>query len=291
MLQFSKKHDDPNGLVHKLIFEDNNSIAETVLYHYVDRVVVCFSTQSGCPVGCRFCGTGNKFIRDLTTEEMSLQIDQALAFMPSMGIETLKGIKVQLMSMSMGDPMLNWIETEKTARKYLEIGYYFFISTVGFQNWDTVEKIMILGEQYNKFGLQFSLHNIITDERLTLFRNGNLNYMRVSNLINVGRQFTLRTGKKAYFNFIITGNESEKTKLFLAKQLKGMHLTCSVLCNISEAKKTNPAKAIRFAGDIFELSDGKVDTSTFDPAGQDTIGGGCGQLLYVQEKMKQLIGV
>jgi 23S rRNA (adenine2503-C2)-methyltransferase len=28
------------------------------------------------------------------------------------------------------------------------------------------------------------------------------------------------------------------------------------------------------------------DTRIFDPAGQDTIGGGCGQLFYVQEWMK-----
>jgi 23S rRNA (adenine2503-C2)-methyltransferase len=147
---------------------------------------------------------------------------------------------------------------------------------------------MQLGEQYPKFGLQFSLHNTDTEERFKLFRNGNLNYMRVSNLLNVGRQFTLRTGNQAYFNYIITGKETQENKEFLAKQLKGMHLTCSVLCNINAKTKADPDKAIKFANEIFELSEGKVDTSTFDPAGQDTIGGGCGQLLYVQEKMKIL---
>ena len=192
------------------------------------------------------------------------------------------------MSMSMGDPMLKWEPTEKTAIKYLDKGYHFFISTVGFQNWPIVERIMMLGEKYDKFGLQFSLHNTISEERFKLFRNGNLIYMRVSNLLNVGRQFTLRTGKKAYFNYIITGKETQEDKLFLARHLKGMHLTCSVLCNINEAKKTDPDEAIIFANEIFNLSNGKVDTSTFDPAGQDTIGGGCGQLLYVQNKMKEL---
>jgi 23S rRNA (adenine2503-C2)-methyltransferase len=192
------------------------------------------------------------------------------------------------MSMSMGDPMLNWKPVEEVARHYLSHGLNFFISTVGFQNWPTVERIMQLGEEFSKFGLQFSLHNTQTEERFKLFRNGNLNYMRVSNLLNVGRQFTLRTGNRAYFNYIITGKETAENKQFLASQLKGMHLTCSVLCNIAKAVKTDPEKAIQFADEIFRLSDGKVDTSTFDPAGQDTIGGGCGQLLYVQQKMKAL---
>jgi len=283
MLDFKEKHDDPSGLVHKLIFEDDHSIAESVLYHYVDRVVVCFSTQSGCPVGCTFCGTGNKFIRDLTYQEMIFQIEKSLSFIPN-----LTGRKIQLMSMSMGDPMLNWKPVEEVARHYLSHNLYFFISTVGFQNWPTVERIMQLGEEFERFGLQFSLHNTLTEERFKLFRNGNLNYMRVSNLINVGRQFTLRTGNRAYFNYIITGKETAENKQFLASQLKGMHLTCSVLCNINKATKTDPEKAIQFADEIFRLSNGKVDTSTFDPAGQDTIGGGCGQLLYVQQKMKAL---
>jgi len=283
MLDFKEIHDDPSGNVHKLIFEDDYSIAESVLYHYVDRVVVCFSTQSGCPVGCTFCGTGNKFIRDLSAQEMVLQIEKSLSFIPN-----LTGRKIQLMSMSMGDPMLNWKPVEDVAINYLEHGHYFFISTVGFQNWPTVERIMQLGEKYPRFGLQFSLHNTSTEERFKLFRNGNLNYMRVSNLINVGRQFTLRTGNRAYFNYIITGKETKENKLFLASQLKGMHLTCSVLCNITKAAKTVSEKAILFADEIFRLSEGKVDTSTFDPSGQDTIGGGCGQLLYVQQKMKDL---
>lgn len=283
MIKFKDKLDDPSGIVHKLIFEDDHSIAEAVLYHYVDRVVVCFSTQSGCPVGCRFCGTGNKFIRDLTDAEMIDQIETSLSFIPD-----LKGRKIQIMSMSMGDPMLNWDAVERVAATYLNWDMSFFISTVGFQNWPVVERIMQLGEKYPKFGLQFSLHNTNTEERFKLFRNGSLNYMRVSNLLNVGRQFTLRTGNKAYFNYIITGKETLENKQFLARQLKGMHLTCSVLCNINGLTKTDPDKAIKFANEIFEMSDGMVDTSTFDPAGQDTISGGCGQLHRVQEKMRQL---
>ena len=69
------------GNVWKYIFEKKDAIVEAVLYKYNsfdDRTVVCCSIQSGCPVGCTFCGTGNKFIRNLTSNEIVNQIDHIL---------------------------------------------------------------------------------------------------------------------------------------------------------------------------------------------------------------------
>lgn len=52
--------------VSKFVFEWSNpkGIAESVLYRYGsyrERTVICCSIQSGCPVGCTFCGTGKFF--------------------------------------------------------------------------------------------------------------------------------------------------------------------------------------------------------------------------------------
>jgi hypothetical protein len=47
-----------NENVSKYIFTKDDAIAESVLYKYPtykERTVICCSTQSGCPVGCRFC--------------------------------------------------------------------------------------------------------------------------------------------------------------------------------------------------------------------------------------------
>lgn len=54
--------DSSDTNVKKFVFEKENAVAEAVLYKYPtyeDRTVICCSTQSGCPVGCRFCGAGN----------------------------------------------------------------------------------------------------------------------------------------------------------------------------------------------------------------------------------------
>jgi 23S rRNA (adenine2503-C2)-methyltransferase len=40
---------------------------------YDERTVICCSTQSGCPVGCRFCGAGDYFVRSLTADEIVSQ--------------------------------------------------------------------------------------------------------------------------------------------------------------------------------------------------------------------------
>ena len=43
--------------VAKYVFRKGNAVAESVLYKYptyAERTVICCSTQSGCPVGCRF---------------------------------------------------------------------------------------------------------------------------------------------------------------------------------------------------------------------------------------------
>ena len=61
-----KRIDDAAQNVAKFVFDNGTAVAESALYKYPDyatRTVICCSTQSGCPVGCRFCGAGDDFVR------------------------------------------------------------------------------------------------------------------------------------------------------------------------------------------------------------------------------------
>ena len=281
MLTHTRTIDDPNGIVSKLIFEDDKAIAETVAYRYQDRGVICFSVQSGCPVGCTFCGTGNRFIRNLTVNEMHTQINEGLKLLGDRQ-------KIQLMSMSMGDPMLNWNKVYHVAADWLsDHSTYFFISTVGFRLQNVLNDIIELGTQAPRFGLQFSLHELDEQKRRNLFRNTKLPYLTIPELIEVGHRFTKATGNKAYYNYIVKDFDPAAVET-ITRNFKGLHVTFSVLCDTTKLAKNNPENAIAMANAVFQMSNGEVETSTFDPAGQDTIGGGCGQLLYVQERMKKL---
>lgn len=148
-------------------------MAEAVLYKYnsyYDRTVICCSVMSGCPVGCRFCGTGSKFVRNLTADEI---VDQIVTVLTDKGLindinEKCK--KLQFMFMSMGEPMLNWTEVEKAIITLHEefSNAQLLLSTIGCDNDETFAKMIALSKKIDKIGLQFSIHKSNDAERNVL---------------------------------------------------------------------------------------------------------------------------
>jgi 23S rRNA (adenine2503-C2)-methyltransferase len=96
-LQTEARSDD--GTVKALFRTADGLPLEAVLMRYRDgRRSVCLSSQSGCPLTCTFCATGQmKFGRNLTVDEI---LDQALHFRRMTGID-------HVVFMGMGEPMMN----------------------------------------------------------------------------------------------------------------------------------------------------------------------------------------
>jgi 23S rRNA (adenine2503-C2)-methyltransferase len=99
---------------------------EAVLMRYRDgRRSVCVSSQSGCPLTCTFCATGQmQFGRNLGAGEI---LDQALHFRRIEPID-------HLVFMGMGEPMMNLDAVVEAARRLPEVGVTHrrtAISTVG----------------------------------------------------------------------------------------------------------------------------------------------------------------
>jgi len=107
-----KVFESSEGNVWKYVFdtEFQSAITEAVLYRYgdwKDRTVLCISVQSGCPVGCTFCGTGNKFLRNLSAAEIVYQVAKVFDDKHLFNsVEHCK--KLQIMFMSMGEPFMNY---------------------------------------------------------------------------------------------------------------------------------------------------------------------------------------
>lgn len=76
---------------------------ESVLMRNKDRITVCISCMSGCPVGCKFCATGRMGLnKSLSTEEI---LDQVMYFERKL---KASGEKItNVVYMGMGEPMLN----------------------------------------------------------------------------------------------------------------------------------------------------------------------------------------
>lgn len=274
--------------VMKFVFEKDNAVAEAVLYKYPtyeDRTVICCSTQSGCPVGCRFCGAGDYFVRSLKSEEIVYQVDHCLE---SQGVDASKIDKFQIMVMSMGEPLLNFKELEK-AFEVLHEKYpqaRLLISSIGPKI--DYEPVMQMAERIPTVGLQFSVHESTDEKRNQLIPfKGKLTLSEIS---EVGEVFLARTGRKPFFNYCAhEDNSSQKDADRIAELFNPdvFEATISVVCEKDESIAAANERQRELASTFMaKLSEHGFSTRMFDPAGQDDIGGGCGQLWFVQDWMK-----
>jgi 23S rRNA (adenine2503-C2)-methyltransferase len=115
-----------DGTVKALFATRDGRPVEAVLMRYRDgRRSLCLSSQSGCPLTCTFCATGQmRFARNLTTSEI---VDQALHFRRTGDVD-------HAVFMGMGEPMMNLDGVLGACERLPEIGITnrrTAISTIG----------------------------------------------------------------------------------------------------------------------------------------------------------------
>jgi 23S rRNA (adenine2503-C2)-methyltransferase len=145
-LRAEAKSDD--GTVKALFDTADGRPLEAVLMRYRDgRRSVCVSSQSGCPLTCSFCATGQmKFGRNLSADEI---LDQALHFRRVEAID-------HVVFMGMGEPTMNIDAVLAACERLPELGVSHrrtAISTVGW-----VPGIDRLAECELPLALALSLH-------------------------------------------------------------------------------------------------------------------------------------
>lgn len=284
-----RRVDDPHGLVCKFIFTRSDAIAEAVLYQYPtyqDRTVICCSTQSGCPVGCRFCGAGDFFVRSLTADEI---VAQAVYCVDQTGVDPATMGRLQIMFMSMGEPLLNLKELVPALRilyrRYPNAALLISTSAPAI-NYDIVSAI---SREIPTIGLQFSVHES-TDaarEALIPFKRK----LTLQQIAMEGRIWFTETGRRPFFNYCAHDANSYEEDADRLAALFGpaiWNATVSVVCERSEGLPATNDHQRSLATTFGEkLLTRGFDVRVFDPAGQDTIGGGCGQLWFVQNWMQE----
>ncbi|HZR93711.1 MAG TPA: 23S rRNA (adenine(2503)-C(2))-methyltransferase RlmN [Gaiellaceae bacterium] len=116
-----------DGTVKALFSTHDGHPVEAVLMTYRDgRRSVCLSSQSGCPLTCAFCATGQmRFRRNLTASEI---LDQALHF-------RRRGTITHAVFMGMGEPMMNLDEVLAAARRLPDVGITHRRTTVSTVGW------------------------------------------------------------------------------------------------------------------------------------------------------------
>jgi 23S rRNA (adenine2503-C2)-methyltransferase len=137
-----------DGTVKALFTTQDGRPVEAVLMRYRDgRHSLCLSSQSGCPLTCTFCATGQmRFGRNLTASEI---LDQALHFRREHAVD-------HAVFMGMGEPMMNLDAVLGACARLPEVGITHrrtAISTVGW-----VPGIRRLTDEPLAIRLALSLH-------------------------------------------------------------------------------------------------------------------------------------
>jgi len=116
-----------DGTVKTLFRTEDGHPVEAVLMRYRDgRRSICLSSQSGCPLTCTFCATGQmRFGRNLTASEI---LDQALHFRRTDEVD-------HAVFMGMGEPMLNLDAVLGAARRLPAIGITHRRTTISTVGW------------------------------------------------------------------------------------------------------------------------------------------------------------
>jgi 23S rRNA (adenine2503-C2)-methyltransferase len=278
-----------NESVGKYVFTKDDAVAEAVLYKYPtyqERTVICCSTQSGCPVGCRFCGAGDSFVRSLTADEI---VSQPVRLIKDTGIDAAEMRRLQIMFMSMGEPLLN-LKNLIPALRSLYTLYpkaALLISTAA----PVADYLQVraISKEIPTIGLQFSVHES-TDEA----RNRLIPFAAKLTLEQIAREgiwWFAATGRNPFFNYCAhaeNASEQDADRLLDLFDPRIWQATISVVCERDEhVAAANERQRELASGFMAKLAERGYSTRMFDPAGQDDIGGGCGQLWFVQDWMQR----
>jgi 23S rRNA (adenine2503-C2)-methyltransferase len=126
-LELEREATSDDGTVKALFRTGEGHAVEAVLMRYRDgRRSLCLSSQSGCPLTCTFCATGQmRFGRNLTASEI---LDQALHFRRIEAVD-------HAVFMGMGEPMLNFDAVVDAARLLPDMGITHRRTTVSTVGW------------------------------------------------------------------------------------------------------------------------------------------------------------
>lgn len=283
--------------VKKFVFEwgdqpsEKKGVAEAVLYRYGEyrkRTVICCSVMSGCPVGCTFCGTGKFFVRNLMKNEIVEQIRECLS---TIDCDTRDIEKFQIMFMSMGEPMMNWQELKLAIIELADTytNAQLLISTSA--PWTMLNHLTELiqySRRIKRLGLQFSVHESTDEARAKLIPTNTCTLRQIAAMGDVWAAFT---GRKPYFNYCVNTNNNGADD---ARRLASLfnpdvwECTLSVICEKDESVANSIERQLDIISDFRKvMEDEGFHLRVFNPAGQDDIGGGCGQLWYFQKWLKE----
>ena len=213
----SKQGSNSTKTIKYLFATEDNKKIESVIIPEKDRRTLCISTQVGCPLDCKFCATGLMgYTRNLSVGEI---IDQYLLTSKDILPDTITNI----VFMGMGEPLLNYFNTEKVLKILLndlgnKIGRTrITLSTAGIPN-----KIIELADSGLRVKLALSLHSCF-DEIRSKIMPINIKYDLQQN-IEALKYYSKKTKTKIMFEYTMLKGINDRDE-----DIKALKKLCSQL--------------------------------------------------------------
>jgi 23S rRNA (adenine2503-C2)-methyltransferase len=200
-LALQREAQSRDGTVKALFRTHEGHPVEAVLMRYRDgRRSLCLSSQSGCPLTCTFCATGQmRFARNLSASEI---LDQALHFRRREPVD-------HAVFMGMGEPMLNVDAVTDAARRLPDLGITHRRTTVSTVGWLPGLRRFV-DEVEEPIRLALSLH-APTDELRSELMPVNDRYPLADVLAECRRYFELRR-RKVFVEYVMLRGVNDRVE-------------------------------------------------------------------------------
>jgi 23S rRNA (adenine2503-C2)-methyltransferase len=266
-LELAHQAESRDGTVKSLFCTREGHPVEAVLMRYRDgRRSVCLSSQSGCPLTCSFCATGQmRFGRNLTASEI---LDQALHFRRIERVD-------HAVFMGMGEPMLNVDAVVEAARALPDVGITHRRTTLSTVGWLPGLRRFV-DEVEEPIRLALSLH-APTEELRSELMPVNDRYP-LAEVLGECRRYFARRRRKVFVEYVMlrgVNDRVEQARALSALLDPQMFKVNLIPYNPTGMYEGSSRKAIAAFKDV--LDRGRLPTTVRLARGRD-IAAACGQL-------------
>ena len=273
-LTVETQRESKDGTIKTLFKTADGHPVEAVLMRYRDgRRSLCLSSQSGCPLTCTFCATGQMaFGRNLTASEI---LDQALHFRRMTPVD-------HAVFMGMGEPMLNFDEVLAAAGRLPDVGVTHRRTTISTVGWLPGLKRFV-DEVDVPIRLALSLHAANDELRSKLMPVNDTYPLR--DILAECRRHVDRTNRRVYIEYVMLAgvNDSPEQAKALGKLLGRDHFKVNLIPYNPTGSMYEGSARDRIAAFKLALDRTRVPSTVRLTRGRD-IEAACGQLASARKR-------
>ena len=264
---------DKNTVKALIELDDGLKIEAVLMKHKDDRNTVCVSSQIGCPVGCKFCATGQMgFSRNLTVSEIIMQI---VFFGRILKKDNTKVTNVVFMGM--GEPFLNY-DNLMTSIRLLnsEEGFGLGARRMAVSTSGIVPGIEKFKNEDIQVNLAISLHAPNEELRTKLMPINKV--YSINKILKSVDKYIIKNSRRVMFEYLMIKdvNDSDKHARELVKLMaKPLYLVNLIKYNETGKFKSSDSKTVSRFMKI--LLDAGIPTTQRYSYGHE-INAACGQL-------------